>query len=194
MSRSTSADTIRPANVPLAPVARTFTAQAFAAGAGSIPCWTDTLAMAIGHAGLGQVEALMGIIPGGGGTQYLSHRIGRNRALEIILSGDLYDAETAERYGWINRAVPAGELDAVVDRLARNIAALPAGVIAAAKRAIPPDDLGAGLLRENEGWAAQIFSPDAGRLLQGALAGGAQTRAGERDLEGLLRAVNAQGN
>ncbi|MEU1076011.1 MULTISPECIES: hypothetical protein [unclassified Streptomyces] len=53
--------------------------------------------------------------------------------LEVVLSADLYDAETAERYGWVTRAVPADELDAIVDRLARNIAALPEGVIAAAQ-------------------------------------------------------------
>lgn len=54
-------------------------------------------------AGLGQIEALMGIVPGGGGTQYLRERVGRNRALEIVLAADLFDAETAAAYGWINR-------------------------------------------------------------------------------------------
>lgn len=80
----------------------------------------------------------MGIVPGGGGTQYLASRVGRSRALEVVLSADLYDAETAERYGWVNRAVPADELDDVVDRLARNIAALPEGVIAAANAPSSP--------------------------------------------------------
>ncbi|GAB3139728.1 enoyl-CoA hydratase/isomerase family protein [Microbispora hainanensis] len=79
----------------------------------------DMAFAAIGRAGIGQIEALMGIVPGGGGTQYLATRAGRNRALEAVLSADLYDAETAERYGWVNRAVPADELDDVVDRLAR---------------------------------------------------------------------------
>jgi enoyl-CoA hydratase/carnithine racemase len=147
----------------------------------------DMAFAAIGSAGLGQVEALMGIIPGGGGTQYLSRRIGRNRALEAVLSADLYDAETAERYGWVNRAVPADWLDHFVDRLARAIAALPPGVIAAAKHAIVPDDLAAGLVRENDAWAGLIFQPAAQRLISGALARGAQTRDGERDLEELFR-------
>ncbi|WP_244330114.1 enoyl-CoA delta isomerase 1 [Streptomyces platensis] len=44
---------------------------------------------AIGRAGIGQIEALMGIVPGGGGTQYLAGRVGRNRALEAVLSADL---------------------------------------------------------------------------------------------------------
>ena len=59
----------------------------------------------------------MGIVPGGGGTQYLADRVGRHRALEIVLGADLFDAETAERYGWVNRALPAAELDVFVDRL-----------------------------------------------------------------------------
>ncbi|MEU9556410.1 enoyl-CoA hydratase/isomerase family protein [Streptomyces fumanus] len=149
----------------------------------------DMAFAAIGRAGIGQIEALMGIVPGGGGTQYLAQRVGRNRALEVVLGADLYDAETAERYGWVNRAVPAGELDAVVDRLARNIAALPEGVIAAAKRALVPADLAQGLLREHDAWAGQIVRPAAERLIRGGLAHGAQTPAGERDLEGLLRGL-----
>ena len=62
-------------------------------------------------AGIGQSEVLMGIVPGGGGTQYLRERVGRNRALELLLTGDLVDADTAAAYGWINRAVPRAELD-----------------------------------------------------------------------------------
>lgn len=142
-----------------------------------------------GRAGIGQIEALMGIVPGGGGTQYLAGRIGRNRALEAVLGADLHDAETAERYGWVNRAVPADELDDVVDRLARNIAALPEGVVAAAKRAILPDDLSEGFRREHDAWAGQVVRPAAERLIRGGLAHGAQTRDGERDLEGLLRGL-----
>jgi enoyl-CoA hydratase/carnithine racemase len=149
----------------------------------------DMAFAAIGRAGIGQIEALMGIVPGGGGTQYLASRVGRNRALEVVLGADLHDAATAERYGWVNRAVPADELDDLVDRLARNIAALPEGVVAAAKHAIRPDDLAEGFLREHDAWASQIVRPAAERLIRGGLAHGAQTRDGERDLEGLLRAL-----
>jgi enoyl-CoA hydratase/carnithine racemase len=149
----------------------------------------DMVFAAIGRAGIGQIEALMGIVPGGGGTQYLAHRVGRGRALEVVLSADLYDAETAERYGWVNRAVPAGELDDLVDRLARNIAALPEGVIAAAKHAIVPADLAEGLRREHDAWASQIVRPAAEQLIRAGLTHGAQTPDGERDLEGLLRGL-----
>ncbi|MFK8907415.1 enoyl-CoA hydratase/isomerase family protein [Streptomyces sp. YS-3] len=149
----------------------------------------DMAFAAIGRAGIGQIEALMGIVPGGGGTQYLAARLGRGRALEAVLSADLYDAETAERYGWVNRSVPADELDDMVDRLARNIAALPEGVIAAAKRAIAPEDMAEGLLREHAAWASQFVRPAAERLIRGGLAHGAQTPEGERDLEGLFRGL-----
>lgn len=149
----------------------------------------DMAFAAIGSASIGQVEALMGILPGGGGTQYLTNRIGRNRALEAVLSGELLDARTAERYGWVNRALPAGEIDEFVDRLARNIASLPEGVVAAAKGTVVPDDLSEGLAREHDAWASLIGQPAAQRSIVEGLARGAQTREGERDLEDLFRGL-----
>lgn len=153
----------------------------------------DMTFAAIGRAGLGQMEVLAGIVPGGGGTQYLLERAGRNRALEIVLGADLFDAQTAERYGWVNRALPAEEIDAFVDRLARGITDLPDGTIAAVKSALPPQDLAAGMLREHEAWASQFARPAAAKLLRDALAAGAQTRDGERRLEHLLRAMAGDG-
>jgi len=138
-------------------------------------------------AGIGQIEALMGIVPGGGGTQYLRERVGRNRALEAVLTADLFDAETAAAYGWINRALPADRLDAYVDRVARDIAALPEGVVAAAKHALPAEHLTDGLSRENEAWATRIALPSVQHLMGRGLRDGAQTPAGERDLEALMR-------
>lgn len=140
-------------------------------------------------AGLGQIEALMGIIPGGGATQYLRERVGRNRALELVLTGELVDAETAAAYGWVNRAVPAAELDTYVDRVAQDIAGLPDGVIAAAKRALPPTEYGHALVVENDAWEALVGLPAAASLMGGALRQGAQTPDGERDLEHLMRSV-----
>ena len=151
----------------------------------------DMAFAAIGRAGLAQCEALMGIIPGGGGTQYLSQRMTRGRALEVILGVDLIDALLAERYGWVNRALPANELDAFVHRIATNIAALPDGVIAAAKKAIPPADLSEDLLREHKEWAGLFARPAAEKLIRGGLQAGAQTKVGEQDLEQLLRDLSA---
>ena len=58
----------------------------------------------------GQPEPAFGSMPGGGGIQHLARLMGRARALEVMLSAEDYDAELAERYGWINRALPANEL------------------------------------------------------------------------------------
>lgn len=149
----------------------------------------DMIFAAVGKGRLGQVESLMGITPGGGATQQLAQRLGRNRALEVLLGGDLVDADVAERYGWINRAVPADELDAFVDRLARNIAALPDGVIEAAKTAVPEVDLQEGFLREHEAWAGLFVQPVAEQLIRGGLERGAHTRNGELQLEDLLRGL-----
>ena len=149
----------------------------------------DMAFAAEGLAGLAQCEALMGITPGGGATQYLTSRMTRGRALEVVLGAELIDAATAERYGWINRALPAAELEHFVDRLARNIAALPEGVIAAAKKAMPAPDLREGFYREHDAWAGLFERPAAEKLIRGGLKAGAQTRDGERNLEDLMRGL-----
>ena len=73
-----------------------------------------------------QPEPAFGLIPGGGGVQHLVRLMGRARALEVMLSAEDYDAELAERYGWINRALPADALDDFVRSLAHRIARFPA--------------------------------------------------------------------
>jgi enoyl-CoA hydratase/carnithine racemase len=94
------------------------------------------------NAVLGQLEIGSGIIPGCGGIERLWRLTGRARALEIIASGEDYDADTAERYGWINRAVPDTELDAFVERFARRIASFDTEALQAIKQVlndeIPP--------------------------------------------------------
>lgn len=85
---------------------------------------------------LGQPEVPSGILPSGGGIERLTALVGRARATEIVVTGDDYDAVTAERYGWVNRAIPDAELDAFVDRMARRIASFDRTAIAAAKRLI----------------------------------------------------------
>ena len=85
---------------------------------------------------LGQPEVGVGVNPGGGATERLPRLVGRGRALEIVLGGDDFDGDTAERYGYINRALPDAELDGFVDALARRIAAFDRRPIAAAKRLV----------------------------------------------------------
>src|ERR1700688_2202870 len=82
---------------------------------------------------LGQPEVGVGVHPGGGGTERLPHLVGRGRALEIILGAGDFDADTAERYGYVNRALPDTELDGFVDALARRIASFDRRAVAAAK-------------------------------------------------------------
>ena len=74
----------------------------------------------------GQFEPAFGLIPGGGAAQHLTRLMGRARALEVMLSAEDYDAELAERYGWINRALPADALGEFVRSLAHRIAGFPA--------------------------------------------------------------------
>jgi enoyl-CoA hydratase/carnithine racemase len=82
---------------------------------------------------LGQPEVGVGVHPGGGGTERLPHLVGRGRALEIILGANDFDGDTAERYGYVNRALPDAELDGFVDTLARRIASFDRRAVAAAK-------------------------------------------------------------
>jgi enoyl-CoA hydratase/carnithine racemase len=85
---------------------------------------------------LGQPEVGVGLHPGGGGTERLPHLVGRGRALEIVLGANDFDGDTAERYGYVNRALPDAELDGFVDVLARRIASFDRRAIAAAKNLI----------------------------------------------------------
>jgi enoyl-CoA hydratase/carnithine racemase len=92
----------------------------------------------------GQPEVGGGLLPGGGGTERLPRFIGRDRALEVILSSDDYDASTAERWGWITRALPDAELDDFVDAIAARLASFDRTSLASAKTmvnraSLPPD-------------------------------------------------------
>jgi len=85
---------------------------------------------------LGQPEVGVGLHPGGGGAERLPQLVGRGRALEIILGANDFDGDTAERYGYVNRAVPDAELDGFVDALARRIASFDRRAVAAAKNLV----------------------------------------------------------
>ncbi len=96
------------------------------------------------HAVFGQPEVGLGILPGGGGSERLPRLIGRDRALEAILSSDDYDADLAERYGWVTRTIADAELDRFVDGIASRLASFDKQALAAAKAqvnraSLPPD-------------------------------------------------------
>ncbi len=98
---------------------------------------------------ISQWEVGVGMVAGGGPMARLPELIGRNRALEVLLSSEDIRADQAERYGYINRALPDAELDAYVDTLATRIAKFDKWAIAQTKRlvntSLPPDvELGAG--------------------------------------------------
>jgi enoyl-CoA hydratase/carnithine racemase len=84
----------------------------------------------------GNPEVGVGLIPGGGALEWLPRLVGRSRALEIALSGDDFDADIAERYGWVNRTLDDDKLDAFVDALVQRLASFDHEVLAAAKAQI----------------------------------------------------------
>jgi enoyl-CoA hydratase/carnithine racemase len=81
----------------------------------------------------GNPEVGVGLVPGGGALEWLPRVVGRSRALEIVLSGDDFDADVADRYGWVNRSLDDDVLDSFVDALARRMASFDRETLAAAK-------------------------------------------------------------
>jgi enoyl-CoA hydratase/carnithine racemase len=135
-----------------------------------------------------QPESAFGVIPGGGGVQHLVRLMGRARALEVMLSAEDLDAELAESYGWINRAMPASALGEFVRSLAHRIARFPARSLAAVKDRVnaialaPVEDF----RRDSDLFGEGSRSPEGRRRFQAALERGFQTRDAEMDLAGLL--------
>jgi enoyl-CoA hydratase/carnithine racemase len=135
-----------------------------------------------------QPEPGLGTIPGAGGVQHLVRLIGRARALEVMLSADDYDAETAERYGWINRALPANALGGFVRSLAHRIAGFPAAGRVAVKDRVNAIALAAveDFRRDSDLFAEGARNPEAQERIQAAFARGFQTRGAEMNLARLL--------
>src|ERR1700681_2949159 len=93
---------------------------------------------------LSQWEVGVGLVAGGGPMARLPRRIGRNRALEVLLSADDIRGDLAERYGYVNRSLPDAELDDFVDALATRIASFDKRAMSETKRfvdvaSLPPD-------------------------------------------------------
>jgi enoyl-CoA hydratase/carnithine racemase len=131
-----------------------------------------------------QPESAFGVVPGGGGVQHLARLMGRAKALEVMLSAGDYDAELAERYGWINRALPAKELGEFVKSLAHRIAKFPAGSLAAVKDRVnaialaPAEDF----RRDSDLFGEGARNPEAQSRFEAAFKRGFQTRDAEMDL------------
>ena len=166
--------------------------EGIARGGGSeLALSCDMRFAALGRAVVGQPEVAVGIIPGGSGCQRLPRLLGRARALEAILGCADLDAAEAERWGWVNRALPDDEIRPFVDRLARRIASYPARAIAEAKAAVDaalPDPT-AGLREEEWRFSRTLQSDEPIERMQAFLARGGQTRDVERLPTGNLDAT-----
>jgi len=136
----------------------------------------------------GQPETGLGGIPGAGGIQHLARLMGRARALEVMLSAEDYNAELAERYGWINRALPADTLGDFVKSLAHRIAGFPAAGRAMVKERVnaiglpPVGDF----RRDSDLFLQGLRNPEAQSRIQAAMKRGFQTRDAEMNLALLL--------
>lgn len=94
----------------------------FCLGGGNELALACDIRIASENARFSQPEINLGIMCGGGGTQRLTHLIGEGRAMEMVLTGDMIDAETAHRFGLVNHVYPAAELEAKTLELANKIA------------------------------------------------------------------------
>ncbi len=110
--------------------------KGLALGGGCELAMACDLRIAADNAKFSQPEINLGIIPGAGGTQRLTRLIGAARAKELIMTADMIDAATAERYGLVNRVVPLAEIDAAVAELAAKLAAKPRVSLMMAKSTI----------------------------------------------------------
>lgn len=135
----------------------------------------------LGQTVINQMEVPVGILPGGGGTQRLPRMLGRGRALEVILGGIDLDAETAERWGYLNRALAPEAIGDFVDTLARRMAGFPPEALRLAKRAVNAAEgpLAEGLIEEDYLFQTLLRTPDAPKAMERFLELGGQTREGE---------------
>ena len=128
-----------------------------------------------------QMEVPLGILPGGSATQRLPRLMGRGRALEVILGGDDLDAETAERWGYLNRIFEPDAIGPFVERLARRIASFPQPAVRLAKESVnaAARPLIDGLYEEAYLFERLLRTDEAKRNMQKFLELGGQTREAE---------------
>jgi len=131
-----------------------------------------------------QFEPSFGVIPGAGGAQHLARLLGRARALEVMLSAEDYRAELAERYGWINRALPTNQLGDFVSSLAHRIASFPAAGRAVVKERVNAISLAQveDIRRDSELFLEGVQSHEFQNRTLAAMKHGFQTQEGELDL------------
>ena len=159
-------------------------------GGSEIALAVDMCFAAAGKAIFSQPEVAIGLVPGGGSTQRLPRLIGRGRALEVLLGCNDFSAELAERYGYINRALPPDELTPFVEKLALRIASFPAHAIAHAKTAVDGgafSSLAEGLLVEAHESDLSVASDVTQARVTEALKLGAETYEAELEMKFLSK-------
>lgn len=143
----------------------------------------------IGKSIFSQKEAMVGILAGGGGTQLLTRKMGRSRALEAMLGCDNFTAEIAELYGWINRALPADEIGDFVDKLAYRIAMIPSETIKLIKECViaaEEKSFTEGLIIETNLFEIAVRLPESKRRMEKFLKLGGQSREAELGSDNLI--------
>jgi enoyl-CoA hydratase/carnithine racemase len=136
----------------------------------------------------GQLEAAFGLIQGAGAIQHLTRLMGRGRALEVLLSAEDYDAELAERYGWVNRALPAADIGDFVKSIAHRIASFPAAGCAVIRERVNGIALASAedFRRDSDLFLECGRNPETQRRNKTAMDRGFQTRNAEMDLNRIL--------
>lgn len=145
------------------PVPAIAAVHGFALGGGLEIALSCDLVVADETAVLGLPEVRVGLVPGGGGTQLLTRRIGPAAAADLVFTGRQVGIDEAERLGLVDRRVPAGEDRAAAVALAREIAGGSPVALRHAKHALRAGaevHLAAGLDVEDAAWRATAFSPD----------------------------------
>ena len=137
-----------------------------------------------GKAVFNQPEVALGILPGGSGTVRLPRLIGRSRALEVVLGCDDVDAELAERWGWVNRAMSEDTLWPHVNRLAARIASFPRHAVIAAKASVLHADKAVvdDLIAEGVLFQGTLGGEGTHAAMERFMSTGGQTHAGESRL------------
>ncbi len=135
----------------------------YALGGGLEIAMSCDLRIASENARMGQTEINIGLIPGWGGTQRLTHLIGTTKAKELIYTGKLIDAKTAEQYGIVNMTAPADKLKESVQQFASDLAQKAPVAIKVAKALINKGaeiSLDAALALEREGFGVVASTED----------------------------------
>jgi enoyl-CoA hydratase/carnithine racemase len=146
-----------------------------------------------GKTRINQMEVAVGILPGGTGTQRWPRLVGRGRALETILGCIDVDAETAERWGYLNRAFEAHEIGPYVEMLAKRIASFPAPAVRLAKRAVDASalPLTEGLAEEAYLFQQLMREPSAQAAMKRFIEQGGQTREAELGVDELAGRIGS---